>query len=159
MKYLRIIVFVIASVMAMGAAAQKKYVEVQEMYLYGLGYALDDSVAYVTAVMPVKGVWKQKGTNFLYARNEYSRQYADCLKAKDVSQPMTVVSYGKTRAQAEKKFLKMIKKVTKDGYQVRHVSENEFAFKCVEYIAPEVEGEPVARSSKKSAKKTKKSKK
>lgn len=154
MKLIRLVLVLVIAAVSLNAFAQqnKKYVKATEMYLYGMGYSLSDSVAYFTEVLAVDGSWYEKKTGFLYARNEYSAQLRTCLEGRDVKLPFTVISFNKKRPKLEKDYLKMAEKLLKEGYVIKHIPGSEFRFDGVEYVAPEeeqVEQKPVKQKKAK----------
>lgn len=133
------ILFIITVLMCMGGlkANAQKMEKLPEAYLFSMATSLTDSVAYVSEVIALDNAWHNKVNGFLYSRDEYSTQFRNYIEKQGVSHPMTAVSFALKREKAEKKLLKMKTKLQKKGYLIKVVPRTEFAFKAVEYVAPE----------------------
>ena len=77
----------------------------------------------------------QKKTKFLKDRDSYSDQlryyFADKL---NMPHRTCIVSFGLTRKEAEKKYVKMRKLYTENNagmYDVRYITENDFKFQAI----------------------------
>ena len=135
MKFLKLIALVVVLTAFCPAQAAEKP-ENNKAYLFGFVANFTDSVVYFTDIQEVKGVTIQKRTKFLADRESYSSQLRYYF-ANQLNQPhrTCIVSFGLTRKEAEKKYVKMRKIYTEKNagrYDVRYLSENDFKFKAVE---------------------------
>lgn len=138
MKKILFIITVLICVGSLKASAQKME-KMPEAYLFSMATSLTDSVAYVSEVIALDNAWHDKTNGFLYSRDEYSTQFRNYVEKQGVSHPMAATTFNVKREKAEKKLLKMKSKLQKKGYLIKVVSRTDFAYKAVEYAAPEQE--------------------
>ena len=134
MKYLKFIALAVAlSVFLPADAAENN--ETTKAYIFGFVANFTDSVVYFTDIQEVENVTIQKKTKFLKDRDLYSDQLRYYF-AEKLNQPhrTCIVSFGLTRKEAEKKYVKMRKIYTEKNagrYDVRYLSENDFKFEAI----------------------------
>lgn len=107
--------------------AQKK-LETTEVQMFGVAISVSDSVVYMTDIQSVGPVKLEKKTNFLSERREYSHQLAEYVSNAEGHKMTALVSYNKKKKKLEKRYLKIKQRYTKDGFLVKYVNKNEFAF-------------------------------
>ena len=117
------------------SAASAKTVIKPKAYLFGFIANFTDSVVYFTDIQEIDSVRFDSKTEFLVGRSEYSNQlrnyFAEKLK---MPHRTCVVSFGKDRKDAEKKYLKLKKLYAEKNagrYDIRYLSENDFKFTTV----------------------------
>ena len=134
MKYLKLFALAVVFTAFLPANAANKP-ETTKAYLFGFVANFTDSVVYFTDIQEIENVTIQKKTKFLKDRDAYSDQlrsyFADKL---NMPKRTCVVSFGLTRKEAEKKYVKMRKiyaeKYAKK-YDVRYITENDFKFQAI----------------------------
>ena len=145
---------------------EAKRTVVPKMYMFGFAASFNDTIVHFTNIMEVDSVWIETKNNFLLGRNYYSHQFRSYLE-KNMQMPdrTCITMYAKTRAKAEKKYLKLRRKYpqSKDGkahFDVRYLDDGAFNFKTVnirEYEESEEEMEArnaaLAKKNKKKGKK------
>ena len=134
MRFIKFIALaVVLSVFLPANAAEKD--KTTKAYLFGFVANFTDSVVYFTDIQEVENVTIQKKTKFLKDRDSYSDQlryyFADKL---NMPHRTCIVSFGLTRKEAEKKYVKMRKLYTEKNagrYDVRYISEGDFKFQPI----------------------------
>ncbi len=130
MKSLRFILLLAVTMLAIGASA--KIEKTDQVYMFGFSASFKDSVVYATDIQNVKGMWMETKAKFLISRDEYSRQFKDYLTEKlQLQDRVCMVFFYTKKKQAEKEFLKLMKKYQK-GYEVRYVNATEFKFEAID---------------------------
>ena len=134
MRYLKLLTLAVVLTVCLPSKAAKKP-EMTKAYLFGFVANFTDSVVYFTDIQEVDKVTIKKKTKFLENRDSYSDQlryyFADKLKMPNRT---CIVSFGLTRKEAEKKYVKMRKLYTEKfagKYDVRYLNVNEFKFQPV----------------------------
>ena len=134
MKYLKFIALAIVLTAFLPADAAKKP-ETTKAYLFGFVANFTDSVVYFTDIQEVDKVTILKKSKFLKDRASYSDQLRYYFTNKlNMPHRTCIVSFGLTRKEAEKKYVKMRKIYTeKSGgrYDVRYITENDFKFQAI----------------------------
>ena len=134
MKYLKFIALVVVLSTFLPANAAKKS-ETTKAYLFGFVANFTDSVVYFTDIQEIENVTIQKKTKFLKDRNSYSDQLRYYFTDKlNMPHRTCIVSFGLTRKEAEKKYVKMRKLYTEKNagrYDVRYITENDFKFQAI----------------------------
>ena len=136
MKHLNLLILAVFLTAFLPAnAADKQKSETTKVYLFGFVANFTDSVVYFTDIQEVSNVSIMKKTKFLCNRDSYSEQLRYYF-ANTLNQPQRtcVVSFGLTRKEAEKKYVKMRKLYTEKyagKYDVRYLNENEFKFQAI----------------------------
>ena len=104
-------------------------------YMFGFSASFNDSIVYFTDIQEVDSVWFMQKNDILAGRRNYSNQlrnyFAEKLK---MPHRTCVVSFGKDRKDAEKKYLKLKKLYAEKNagrYDIRYLSENDFKFTTV----------------------------
>lgn len=135
MKYLKLLALVVVLSAFLPAHAAKKQETTTKAYLFGFVANFTDSVVYFTDIQEIENVTIQKKTKFLQNRDGYSDQlrfyFADKL---NMPHRTCIVSFGLTRKEAEKKYVKMRKIYTEKNagrYDVRYITENDFKFQAI----------------------------
>ena len=131
MKYLKFIALVVVLSTFLPANAAKKS-ETTKAYLFGFVANFTDSVVFFTDIQEIENVTIQKKTKFLKDRDSYSDQLRYYFTDKlNMPHRTCIVSFGLTRKEAEKKYVKMRKLYTEKNagrYDVRYITENDFKF-------------------------------
>lgn len=129
--------------LAVDGLAQRyhSYFPAQEMYMFGVSFSAVDSTVYFTDIKQVPDTYVEKGTGFLYSRNQYSGQLQQYVRSTTSAQFTSVVCYNKKRKSLEKKFSKMRQKYQKRNFVVKYVS-GDFAFTSVPYVDVEASEAP-----------------
>ena len=134
MKYLRFLALAVVLSAFLPSHAAKKP-ETTKAYLFGFVANFTDSVVYFTDIQEVENVTILKKSKFLKDRESYSEQlryyFADKL---NMPQRTCIVSFGLTRKEAEKKYVKIRKIYTEKSagrYDVRYITENDFKFQAI----------------------------
>ena len=134
MKYLKFIALAIVLTAFLPTDAAKKP-ETTKAYLFGFVANFTDSVVYFTDIQEVDKVTILKKSKFLKDRASYSDQLRYYFTNKlNMPHRTCIVSFGLTRKEAEKKYVKMRKIYTeKSGgrYDVRYITENDFKFQAI----------------------------
>ena len=134
MKYLKFIALVVVLSTFLPANAAKKS-ETTKAYLFGFVANFTDSVVYFTDIQEIENVTIQKKTKFLKDRDSYSDQLRYYFSDKlNMPHRTCIVSFGLTRKEAEKKYVKMRKLYTEKNagrYDVRYITENDFKFQAI----------------------------
>ena len=134
MKYLKLIALAIVLPAFLTTHAAKKP-ETTKAYLFGFVANFTDSVIYFTDIQEVENVTIQKKTKFLKDRDAYSDQLRYYFTEKlNMPHRTCIVSFGLTRKEAEKKYVKMRNLYTEKNagrYDVRYLSENDFKFQAI----------------------------
>lgn len=103
-----------------------------KIYMVGIAASFNDSTLYVTDIQEVDSAWIDSKRGFLWGRDGYSLQLKEHLQSKGITRYTCFVSFAKTRAKAEKKFLKFRKKYTgKVKYDINHIDINSFKFTAI----------------------------
>lgn len=134
MKYIKFLALAVVLTAFLPVDAAKKP-ETTKAYLFGFVANFTDSVVYFTDIQEIENVTIQKKTKFLKDRDSYSDQlryyFADKL---NMPHRTCIVSFGLTRKEAEKKYVKMRKLYTEKNagmYDVRYITENDFKFQAI----------------------------
>lgn len=134
MNYFKFIALAIVLTAFLPADAAKKP-ETTKAYLFGFVANFTDSVVYFTDIQEVDKVTILKKSKFLKDRASYSDQLRYYFTNKlNMPHRTCIVSFGLTRKEAEKKYVKMRKIYTeKSGgrYDVRYITENDFKFQAI----------------------------
>ncbi|MCF0244243.1 MAG: hypothetical protein HUK06_05665 [Bacteroidaceae bacterium] len=109
-------------------AAEKDEVLVTNLYAFGYGGSLNDTVSYVTEIVKMPVVKMEKKTGFLVKRSEYTQQFKKYLAGIGVSYPTCAIIFDMNKGKLYKKFLKLLKKAKKANLFVKTVSVSEFSF-------------------------------
>lgn len=134
MKYLKFFALAVILSAFLPADAAKKP-ETTKAYLFGFVANFTDSVVYFTDIQEVENVTIQKKTKFLQNRDAYSDQLRYYFTDKlNMPHRTCIVSFGLTRKEAEKKYVKMRKIYVEKSagrYNVRYITENDFKFQAI----------------------------
>ena len=135
MKFFKFIALSIALTAFLPADAAKKPEKTTKAYLFGFVANFSDSIVYFTDIQEVENVVIQRKTKFLEGRESYSDQLRYYFSEKlNMPHRTCIVSFGLTRKEAEKKYVKMRKIYTEKSagrYDVRYITENDFKFQAV----------------------------
>ena len=105
---------------------------VPRIYMFGFSASFTDSIIYFTNVQEVDSAWIDTNSNFIMGRENYSYQLRNYLTDKlNMPNRTCLVVYGKTRKEAEKKYIKMKRLYTEKStgmYDVRYLDQQEFKF-------------------------------
>lgn len=129
MKRICKIVF-FSAIMLMMSLQASAVVRPTTLYAYGFSASFNDSTVYFTEIQQIDSAWVNQRNGFLYSRDSYSYQLKNYLQNLGVENPTCIISFAKTRKEAEKKYMALRKKYTKEvgAFTVKYVSLQEFQF-------------------------------
>ena len=110
-----------------GAFAEKAKIKT-DISILGVAISISDSVVYMTDMQEIGKVTVEKKTKFLVDRREYSNQLSEYISRTGDGRMTTLVSYNLKKKKAEKRYLKIKERFIKDGYVVKYITKEEFAF-------------------------------
>lgn len=110
-----------------GAFAEKAKIKT-DISIFGVAISISDSVVYMTDMQEIGKVTVEKKTKFLVDRSEYSNQLSEYISRTGDGRMATLVSYNLKKKKAEKRYLKIKERFIKDGYVVKYITKEEFAF-------------------------------
>ena len=110
-----------------GAFAEKAKIKT-DISNFGVAISISDSVVYMTDMQEIGKVTVEKKTKFLVDRREYSNQLSEYISRTGDGRMTTLVSYNLKKKKAEKRYLKIKERFIKDGYVVKYITKEEFAF-------------------------------
>lgn len=110
-----------------GAFAEKAKIKT-DISIFGVAISISDSVVYMTDMQEIGMVTVEKKTKFLVDRREYSNQLSEYISRTGDGRMTTLVSYNLKKKKAEKRYLKIKERFIKDGYVVKYITKEEFAF-------------------------------
>lgn len=119
-----------------GAFAEKAKIKT-DISIFGVAISVSDSVVYMTDMQEIGKVTVEKKTKFLVDRREYSNQLSEYISKTGDGRMTTLVSYNLKKKKAEKRYLKIKERFIKDGYVVKYITKEEFAFTPVQEIEEE----------------------
>ena len=99
-----------------------------DISIFGVAISISDSVVYMTDMQEIGKVTVEKNTKFLVDRREYSNQLSEYISRTGDGRMTTLVSYNLKKKKAEKRYLKIKERFIKDGYVVKYITKEEFAF-------------------------------
>lgn len=114
-----------------GAFAEKAKIKT-DISIFGVAISVSDSVVYMTDMQEIGKVTVEKKTKFLVDRREYSNQLSEYISKTGYGRMTTLVSYNLKKKKAEKRYLKIKERFIKDGYVVKYITKEEFAFTPVQ---------------------------
>ena len=128
-----IVVFLMLVGLCTSVSAQrnKRYFAPKDMYMFGVCFSATDSTVYFTDIKQVPNTSVERGSGFLYSRNNYSYQLQQHIKSTSGSNFTTVTCYDQKRTKLEKKFSKMRQKYQKKHFVVNYI--HDFAYKPITY--------------------------
>lgn len=128
-----IVVFLMLVTVCTSVCAQrnKQYFAPKDMYMFGVCFSAIDSTVYFTDIKQVPNTSVERGSGFLYSRNNYSYQLQQYFKSTSGSNFTAVTCYNQKRAKLEKKFAKMRQKYQKKHFVVNYV--HDFAYNPITY--------------------------
>ena len=110
-----------------GAFAEKAKIKT-DISIFCVLISISDSVVYMTDMQEIGKVTVEKKTKFLVDRREYSNQLSEYISRTGDGRMTTLVSYNLKKKKAEKRYLKIKERFIKDGYVVKYITKEEFAF-------------------------------
>ena len=110
-----------------GAFAEKAKIKT-DISIFGVAISISDSVVYMTDMQEIGKVTVEKKTKFLVDRRENSNQLSAYISRTRDGRMTTLVSYNLKKKKAEKRYLKIKERFIKDGYVVKYITKEEFAF-------------------------------
>ena len=110
-----------------GAFEEKAKIKT-DISIFGVAISISDSVVYMTDMQEIGKVTVEKKTKFLVDRREYSNQLSEYISRTGDGRMTTLVSYNLKKKKAEKRYLKIKERFIKDGYVVKYITKEEFAF-------------------------------
>ena len=113
------------------AQRNKQYFAPKDMYMFGVCFSAIDSTVYFTDIKQVPNTSVERGSGFLYSRNNYSYQLQQYFKSTSGNNYTAVTCYNQKRAKLEKKFAKMRQKYQKKHFVVNYV--HDFAYNPITY--------------------------
>ena len=114
-----------------GVFAEKAKIKT-DISIFGVAISVSDSVVYMTDMQEIGKVTVEKKTKFLVDRREYSNQLSEYISKTGDGRMTTLVSYNLKKKKAEKRYLKIKERFIKDGYVVKYITKEEFAFTPVQ---------------------------
>lgn len=114
-----------------GAFAEKAKIKT-DISIFGVAISASDSVVYMTDMQEIGKVTVEKKTKFLVNRRGYSNQLSEYISRTGDGRMTTLVSYNLKKKKAEKRYLKIKERFIKDGYVVKYITKEEFAFTPVQ---------------------------
>lgn len=114
-----------------GAFAEKAKIKT-DISIFGVAISVSDSVVYMTDMQEIGKVTVEKKTKFLVDRREYSNQLSEYISKTGDGRMTTLVSYNLKKKKAGKRYLKIKERFIKDGYVVKYITKEEFAFTPVQ---------------------------
>ena len=96
-----------------------------DISIFGVAISISDSVV---DMQEIGKVTVEKKTKFLVDRREYSNQLSEYISRTGDGRMTTLVSYNLKKKKAEKRYLKIKERFIKDGYVVKYITKEEFAF-------------------------------
>lgn len=105
------------------------------VYLFGVGFSFNDTVLYMTDIIPLKRIALQKRTKFLPYRSEFSLQWREHLEGKmDLDNQTTSVFYATKRKKIAKRYYKMKRRCLEDLHKkLVIVGKDQFSFTLPEF--------------------------
>ena len=113
------------------AQRNKQYFSPLDMYMFGVCFSAIDSTVYFTDIKQVPNTSVERGSGFLYSRNNYSYQLQQYFKSTSGSNYTAVTCYNQKRTKLEKKYAKMRQKYQKKHFVVNYV--HDFAYNPITY--------------------------
>lgn len=110
-----------------GAFAEKAKIKT-DISIFGVAISISDSVVYMTDMQEIGKVTVEKKTKFLVDRREYSNRLSEYISRTGDGRMTTLVSYNLKKKKAEKRYRKIKERFIKDGYVVKYITKEEFAF-------------------------------
>ena len=128
-----IVVFLMLVGLCTSVCAQrnKQYFAPKDMYMFGVCFSAIDSTVYFTDIKQVPNTSVERGSGFLYSRNNYSYQLQQYFKSTSGSNYTAVTCYNQKRTKLEKKYAKMRQKYQKKHFVVNYV--HDFAYNPITY--------------------------
>ena len=128
-----IVVFLMLVSLCTSVCAQrnKQYFAPKDMYMFGVCFSAIDSTVYFTDIKQVPNTSVERGSGFLYSRNNYSYQLQQYFKSTSGSNYTAVTCYNQKRTKLEKKYAKMRQKYQKKHFVVNYV--HDFAYNPITY--------------------------
>lgn len=128
-----IVVFLMLVTVCTSVCAQrnKQYFAPKDMYMFGVCFSAIDSTVYFTDIKQVPNTSVERGSGFLYSRNNYSYQLQQYFKSTSGSNYTAVTCYNQKRTKLEKKYAKMRQKYQKKHFVVNYV--HDFAYNPITY--------------------------
>lgn len=128
-----IVVFLMLVAVCTSVCAQrnKQYFAPKDMYMFGVCFSAIDSTVYFTDIKQVPNTSVERGSGFLYSRNNYSYQLQQYFKSTSGSNYTAVTCYNQKRTKLEKKYAKMRQKYQKKHFVVNYV--HDFAYNPITY--------------------------
>lgn len=122
-----------------GANAQRyqRYIPSENTHMFGVCFSAMDSTVYFTEIKYVPNTSIERGTGFLYSRNEYSGQLQSYIKSAAGGSYSTVTVYSQSAKKLEKKYTKMREKYQKRKFVVKYIDSG-FNYTPIPYVAPTV---------------------
>lgn len=125
----------------------------QTIYAFGFSFSFKDSTVYFTDIQQMDDAYVQEKTNFLDNRNNYSYQLHDHMSQKGLGDNTCIIEYALKKKDAEKKYLKLKKRYSKDGkYIIKFIAANEFQFQPIEPDEAELKAASETKEEKKARK-------
>ena len=113
------------------AQRNKQYFAPKDMDMFGVCFSAIDSTVYFTDIKQVPNTSVERGSGFLYSRNNYSYQLQQYFKSTSGSNYTAVTCYNQKRTKLEKKYAKMRQKYQKKHFVVNYV--HDFAYNPITY--------------------------
>ncbi len=126
---------------AMGKGPDKK-----QVYAFGYGTCLGDSIVYISAIQVLEGAEFDKKTGFLNDRNIYSYQMEQGLRTYFNKHFTCAVFYSDNKAKLEKRYFSLKKQLGRDkAVRVEELPSATFRFTAIPVVT---DGNAVAADEK-----------
>ena len=134
MKRIIISGFILTLLICLGLQSQAKN-RMARTYAFGFAASFNDSTVYFTDIQVLDSAWINEKNNFLLSRDNYSYQLRDYLASHGMPNRTCVICFSPKEKKAYKKYAKLSSKYTKNGkFDVKHLTQDQFRFKCVSPI-------------------------
>lgn len=168
MKLAKSTLVLLAATMLLSLTIQAKN-EMRKAYIFGFASSFNDSIVYFTDIQEVDSAWFTSKKHFLVSRENYSYQLRDYLSSLGEEHRTCVVFYNTNEKklikewqklnnrylQVQKKKNNQKQKKELPPYQIKSITQKQFAFQAVEPME-EYDETPAKPTKKAKAKKGKK---
>lgn len=141
MKFIKYITLTLLLTVGFATVSQAKNMKAAHLYMFGFSASFSDSTVYVTDIQDVEGAWIDSKTNFLLGRDNYSYQLKEYMADKmQMPNRVCMVFYATSKAKAEKKLMKLMKKYVPNPkkkknlkpYEVHYLNAQDFKFSPID---------------------------
>lgn len=158
MKRIIISGFILTLLFCIGLQSQAKN-KMVKTYAFGFAACFNDSTVYFTDIQVLDSAWLNEKNDFLVSRDNYSYQLRDYLADHGMPNRTCIICFSPKEKKVYKKYAKLSAKYTKKGnFNVKHLTQDQFRFKCIAPNAYQTgdEEKMTKKEAKKAAKKQRK---